>query len=145
MKTVQVPLDSRETTFCKWQEGAKKDIERSFSQLQGAFPVVYNPMRAMSLKRVSNIVITCVILHNMRIEEYISGVGCKYKADDGIEMVQYEDPFINVRKIDEDEVEGSEEKEKPQWVEEYMAVWNKLTNCVEHKRLQDAVIDHLNT
>ena len=72
LKTVQVPLDSKEVTFSKWQEGARKDIERACAQLQGAFPVVHNPMRAMSLKRVSNIVIICIIWHNMRIEEYIS-------------------------------------------------------------------------
>ncbi|MFO0007223.1 MAG: hypothetical protein ACK559_39525, partial [bacterium] len=31
LKTVQVPLDSRESTFSQWQEGARKDIERSFT------------------------------------------------------------------------------------------------------------------
>jgi predicted nucleic-acid-binding Zn-ribbon protein len=145
LKTVQIPLDSKETAFSKWQEGARKDIERSFSQLTGAFPVVYNPMRAMSLKRVSSIVITCVILHNMRVEEYVSGEGNKYKADDGIDMEQYDDPLIAVSENDEEATRARNENARRVWLQEYMAAWNKLTNLEEHKRLQNAVIDYMFT
>jgi hypothetical protein len=145
LKTVQVPLDSKEVTFSKWQAGARKDIERSFSQLQGVFPVVYNPMRAMKLKRVSNIVITCVILHNMRIENYTSGEGNKYKPDDGIEMEQFKDPFIITRDVDEEDDRTRNEKHSKHWLEGYMEAWNKLTDFGEHKRQQNAIIDHINS
>ena len=145
LKTLQVPLDSKEVSFSKWQEGARKDIERSFSQLQGAFPVVYNPMRAMKLNRVSNIVITCVILHNMRIENYISGEGNKYKPDDGIDIEQFKDPFIITRDVDKEDDRTRNEKHSKHWLEGYMEAWNKLTDFGEHKRLQNAIIEHINS
>ena len=49
-------------------------------------------MHTMKKTRISNIVLTCIILHNMRIEEYISGDG-KYKPDDGIAVEPMNDSF----------------------------------------------------
>jgi hypothetical protein len=97
------------------------------------------------LKRVSNIVITCVILHNMRVEEYVSGEGNKYKADDGIEMEQYDDPFISTIDNDPGVATTRNENARKVWLDEYMAEWNKLTNVEEHRRLQQAIIEHVSS
>ena len=98
------------------QEGSRKDIERGFGQLQGAFRIVANPIQAMKLPRVSNIVLTCVILHNMRVEEYVSGRNNKYKPDDGIDVEpldEYSDPSRTNTEHGERIEEG---KKRCQWM-----------------------------
>jgi hypothetical protein len=48
-----------------------------------------------------------------------------------------------------DEEEGDQtrnnETERSTWLGDYMEAWNNLTDSVEHRRLQNAVIEHMNT
>ena len=145
LKTIPAPMQPRQISFAKWQEGSRKDIERAFGQLQGAFRIVANPIHAMKLTRVSNIVLTCVVLHNMRVEEYVSGRNKDYTPDDGIDVEPLDESFLGYGGKNADESPIEEELDDNGWLQGYIEEWNKLTNHFEHKRLQDAVVEQVNS
>ena len=58
---------TRETQgVCKGQEAKRKDEERA---LQARFNIVRRPARSWSMKILQKIMTTCVILHNMIVED----------------------------------------------------------------------------
>jgi len=89
VKTIQYPITPIQTNFSGWQESCRKDIERSFGVLRKSFKVLRNGIETQTLRKICNIVCACTILHNMRVEERVSGVGNAYSPDDGI--YPYED------------------------------------------------------
>ena len=55
--------------FTKCQEGARKDVERGFGVLQARWEIVKNPVRQWNLETISNIMMACIIMYNMIIED----------------------------------------------------------------------------
>jgi hypothetical protein len=55
--------------FARFQEGARKDVERAFGVLQSRFSIVRRPARLWKRKSVGRIMLACVILHNMIVED----------------------------------------------------------------------------
>ncbi|XP_045827958.1 uncharacterized protein LOC123919946 [Trifolium pratense] len=55
--------------FAQHQEGARKDIERAFGVLQSRFAIIRNPARSWHLDALKRIMDTCIILHNMIVED----------------------------------------------------------------------------
>jgi len=51
------------------QEGARKDVERAFGVLQARFEILKNPIRQWDLGTIEDIMMACIILHNMIIED----------------------------------------------------------------------------
>ncbi|XP_071681875.1 uncharacterized protein [Lolium perenne] len=69
VKTIREPENRAEAEFAKAQEAARKDIERAFSVLQARFAIVRGPARFWDMDTLKDIMTTCVILHNMIIED----------------------------------------------------------------------------
>jgi hypothetical protein len=61
----------------KWQESARKDIERAFGALQNKFQAIAYPIYFMDLRCVSNMAVCCLIMHNMGIQESYEELHCK--------------------------------------------------------------------
>jgi hypothetical protein len=55
--------------FAKMQEAAQKDLERAFGVLQAQFAIVAWPALTWSLQKLHLIMTTCIILHNMIVED----------------------------------------------------------------------------
>ena len=55
--------------FTKCQEGVRKDVERAFGVLQARWEIVKNPVRQWDLDTISNIMMACIIMHNMILED----------------------------------------------------------------------------
>jgi hypothetical protein len=51
--------------FARMQEATWKDVERGFSVIQAWWAIVYHPARTWSLKTMHEVMICCVIMHNM--------------------------------------------------------------------------------
>jgi hypothetical protein len=51
------------------QEATRKDVERGFDVLQARWEVVRHPARTWSLKTMHEVMICCVIMHNMIVED----------------------------------------------------------------------------
>ncbi|POM63486.1 LOW QUALITY PROTEIN: Uncharacterized protein PHPALM_21103 [Phytophthora palmivora] len=55
--------------FASYQEAARKDVERAFSVLRSRFSIVTGPARFWKKEYLTAIMKTCVILHNMIVED----------------------------------------------------------------------------
>ncbi|XP_013633068.1 PREDICTED: uncharacterized protein LOC106338697 [Brassica oleracea var. oleracea] len=55
------------------QESVRKDVERAFGVLQSRFAIVKNPMKLWDKEKIGRIMRTCVILHNMIVENERDG------------------------------------------------------------------------
>ena len=68
---VKAVLEPRnhEWKFTKWQEAARKDIERAFGVLQRRWQCVARPIYLMELKHIRNMVTSALILHNMGVSD----------------------------------------------------------------------------
>jgi hypothetical protein len=50
-------------------EAARKYVERTFGVLQSRWVIVRHPFRTWSAQRMWEVMITCVIMHNMIVQE----------------------------------------------------------------------------
>jgi hypothetical protein len=69
MKSITLPQTDKDKLFAEHQEGARKDVERAFGVLQSRFAIVRRPARLWKRKSVGRIMLACVILHNMIVED----------------------------------------------------------------------------
>jgi hypothetical protein len=70
VKTIHVPQgNKRFFFFAKTQESTRKDVERAFGVLQARFAIVRGPARSFDHEMLKNIMIACIILHNMIVED----------------------------------------------------------------------------
>lgn len=61
--------------FAQKQEAFRKDIERAFGILVKKFHIIARPIRYWREETIRNLLYTCVILHNMVVEERIAELG----------------------------------------------------------------------
>jgi hypothetical protein len=68
------PVEREEDCLTRWQEeSTRKDIERAFGVLQCKWKVLSFPIQAIDRKGISNMMATCVILHNMCVSDRVMG------------------------------------------------------------------------
>ena len=70
--SIKQPNDPLAATYAKWQEGARKDVERAFGVLQRKFQVLRKPLENWFLEDITNIVLSCIVLHNMMVEHRLA-------------------------------------------------------------------------
>ncbi|GKC59286.1 ALP1-like protein [Tanacetum coccineum] len=75
---------------CKWvrhqpvilsesfHEAARKDVERAFGVLKSKWKLIKYPARGMSRRRLSDVMYTCIILHNMIIHDNGEAISPNY-------------------------------------------------------------------
>jgi hypothetical protein len=69
MQTIHAPQDEKRAHHSKMQESTWKDVERYFGVLQSRFGTIANPCRLWSIEAMKDVMLACVILHNMIIED----------------------------------------------------------------------------
>ncbi|CAN1323311.1 hypothetical protein LINPERPRIM_LOCUS32685 [Linum perenne] len=84
VKTFSNPGTQEKRLFAKYQEAYRKDVERAFGILQERWAIVRGPSRLWDVQSLGEIMLTCIILHNMIVEEQRSVGG-----DDSIGRVEY--------------------------------------------------------
>ncbi|KAL6557450.1 hypothetical protein OROMI_017800 [Orobanche minor] len=72
IQSISSPYTEKERTFDKFQESARKDVERAFGVLQSRWSIVKGLARMWNIQDLGNIMKTCIILHNMIIESETS-------------------------------------------------------------------------
>ena len=63
------------------QEAARKDVERCFGVLQARFAIVNGPSRFWNAADMKCIMKTCIILHNMIVEDKRDDMALDYEYD----------------------------------------------------------------
>jgi hypothetical protein len=121
VKTIQNPEGRAEAEFAKAQEAARKDIERAFGVLQVRFAIVRCPSHFWDNGTLHDIMTTCVILHNMIIDDekhlnlafFFDNIGICVKPSKNIkskhflkhsETLRTEPPTSSSRKISFDSI-----------------------------------------
>ncbi|XP_024195999.1 uncharacterized protein LOC112199182 [Rosa chinensis] len=61
--------DAAEQHFTRMQEAYRKDVERAFGILQARWAIIRGPARGWSKENLQYIMMTCIILHNMIVED----------------------------------------------------------------------------
>ncbi|XP_056842126.1 uncharacterized protein LOC130495088 [Raphanus sativus] len=73
IQSIPLPQGPKAVLFAQRQEGTRKDIERAFGVLQARFAIVKNPVLFWDKDKIWNIMMACIILHNMIVEDERSG------------------------------------------------------------------------
>ncbi|XP_071688126.1 protein ALP1-like [Rutidosis leptorrhynchoides] len=69
MKAYSTPTDEPRAKFKRFQESARKDVERTFGILQGRFHILQMAGRPHTVNKLRRILYRCALLHNMIVED----------------------------------------------------------------------------
>ncbi|KAM2643634.1 hypothetical protein EV1_017425 [Malus domestica] len=69
VKTVARLQSAKEKHFASCQEGCRKDVERCFGILQARWAIVRGAAIMFDVESLRSIMMTCIILHNMIVED----------------------------------------------------------------------------
>lgn len=130
MKTITNPQNAKQKYFAECQESARKDVERCFGILQSCWQILVHPCRIWDEESIRNIILTCIVLHNMRI---------KYKTadmmDDFAEMESEE--------ISEREAEFVPADDLPRPFDQICQERSNLRDSTRYFEQRNIVMDHL--
>ncbi|KAK2659762.1 hypothetical protein Ddye_006295 [Dipteronia dyeriana] len=75
IQTISQPISIKEKKIDERQEAVRKEVERAFGVLQSRWHIIKGPASIWNAKDLGKIMKTCIILHNMIIEnEYHEGI-----------------------------------------------------------------------
>ena len=83
VQTFKDPMHPKKAQFKEQQQFCRKDVERAFSILQAQFAIVAGPARFWDSTYLHLIMMTCVILHNMIVEDELRDPGWPLEYDPG--------------------------------------------------------------
>jgi hypothetical protein len=69
VKSISCVKSNKQSVFASQQEKCRKDIERFFGVLVAKWKILHNAARLWSQRDLNTIVLACVILHNMVVED----------------------------------------------------------------------------
>ncbi|KAI3508277.1 hypothetical protein L1887_23283 [Cichorium endivia] len=69
VKPLSCPVDPKRVKYKVAQERARKDIERAFGALKKRWHILGKPGRPRDKEKLASIMYTCIILHNMILED----------------------------------------------------------------------------
>ncbi|XP_008229043.1 PREDICTED: uncharacterized protein LOC103328432 [Prunus mume] len=81
VKSIPHPRSHKEIFFAAYQEGYRKDVERCFGILQARWVIIKGAARLFDEEVLRSIMMTCIILHNMIVEDEYD-----YDADEVYEL-----------------------------------------------------------
>ncbi|XP_042436865.1 uncharacterized protein LOC122022815 [Zingiber officinale] len=87
VKAFPCPEDPKRKLFKERQESVRKDVKRAFGVLQSRWAIVRGPARYWYRKKLKQIMLACIILHNMIVEDE-GGHVTNWYNDEGDEPAQ---------------------------------------------------------
>ena len=148
VKTINEPLCRKTKRYAKWQEASRKDIERAFGVLQALWQWTAQLILAHNLQDIGKRGATCIILHNMIVEDrimtgrrttpYKPSMGLLHKDEYNVEDVKQPNDLAAVQGSPTPplNIGNGEDLEN--------CDWEGLIDEVEHQRLHKALIDSFN-
>ncbi|XP_057796931.1 uncharacterized protein LOC131012963 [Salvia miltiorrhiza] len=125
VQTIHEPRTAKKKHFATRQESCRKDVERAFGVLQSRFAIVANPARFWQKKHLELIMKSCIIMHNMIIED---------ERD-------LSAPIQEMREVPTPDVETVPNEARQ--FQEFLARYRSIKDKSAHLALRDALVDHL--
>ncbi|CAL9018664.1 unnamed protein product [Prunus brigantina] len=69
VKSIPNPRSQKQKLFATYQKGYRKDVERCFGILQARWLIIRGTARMFDKEILISIMMTCIILHNMIVED----------------------------------------------------------------------------
>jgi hypothetical protein len=91
VKTIPLPYSEKHKLFAKFQEAARKDVERDFGVLQARFAIVREPARFWKEETLAYTMYAYIILHNMIVEDERDSYVVQWHTNDEEYNIQDED------------------------------------------------------
>ena len=107
------------------QEACRKDVERAFGVLQSRFAIIKGPTRYWEKPVLHDIISTCIIMHNMIIED---------EYDTHMSIVD-----LNVMSVSEVDMIV----DKTEQFQRFLARHKRIKEKKAHYALRNALIEHL--
>jgi hypothetical protein len=123
MKTIPEPWGNKKKYFTKAQEAYRKDVERAFSVLQSHFAIVRGLARLWNEDSLGNIMMSCIIMHNMIVE-----------------VESEEDNDFNYDQMGERVTMSHDDAPE---LDAFIANYHKIKDKETHTHLQEDLIEHL--
>ncbi|XP_057808839.1 protein ALP1-like [Salvia miltiorrhiza] len=128
IKSFQFPNDEKKRMFKLMQEAVRNDVERAFGVLQARWGIIKGSSRLWKQEHMSAIMFTCIILHNMIIDDERE-TGATFDGDGGEGSSSLPQTQFN--------------SEAPPEFAAYMAQSASLKDSRLHARLRDDLVDHI--
>ncbi|XP_056847332.1 uncharacterized protein LOC108835760 [Raphanus sativus] len=132
IQSIPLPQGPKAVLFAQRQEGTRKDIERAFGVLQARFAIVKNPVLFWDKDKIWNIMMACIILHNMIVEDERSG----YTLENNAEFTQGEDNRTS--HVDHTFYTGA-----PKSFANQMDVETSIRDTQMHQHLKNNLVEHI--
>ncbi|CAH9107624.1 unnamed protein product [Cuscuta europaea] len=132
MKMISHPDTPKKKLFASMQETFRKDVERAFGILQARWAIVRGPVRLHDIRTLCDIMMACIIMHNMIVED-------EYEEKD-------EEPTQQDYREDYDYIGGIVElnlNHDGPTLSEYMMCHNRIRDFLVHTSLKSDLINHL--
>ena len=126
VKTISAPQGNKRKHFAQMQESARKDVERAFGVLQARFTIVRGPARFWDIETLKHIMLACIIMHNMIIEDErdMQDIDYDYETHDETPSIQISREHTNTMK-------------------EFMEFHHRIRDKSAHIQLQNDLVEHL--
>ncbi|XP_070672024.1 uncharacterized protein [Malus domestica] len=140
VQAIPNPRNDAEELFTLHQEAYQKDVERAFGILQARWKIISKPARVWSRENLDSIMMSCIILHNMIVQDdrdgYIDG-----ESDD-----DQEDPnrsrMARTKIYDEPNLPFNP-RTGSIFIDEYMRRYKMIRSRATNKYLQQNLVAHL--
>jgi len=80
-KPLSVPIDDDKALFSLWQEAKQKDVRRFFGIFKKKFNLFNNPIKLFYVSDILHTCYSCLILHNMAVQEHAALDDGTYEND----------------------------------------------------------------
>nr|XP_045088218.1 uncharacterized protein LOC120972788 [Aegilops tauschii subsp. strangulata] len=124
VKTISSPQGEKRKRFAQMQESVRKDVERAFGVLQSRWGIVQNPALSWDEGKFWEVMTTCVIMHNMIVED---------ERDDRIFDQGFDYQGENVEPL----------HQEPATFEQFVQFHRELRDWHTHLDLQNDLVEHV--
>ncbi|XP_070669159.1 protein ANTAGONIST OF LIKE HETEROCHROMATIN PROTEIN 1-like [Malus domestica] len=141
VKSFSHPDSAKKKLFLQRQESYRKDVERAFGILQARWAIVRGPARFWQPKDLHSIMMTCIILHNMIVEdEYIE---FEEDSDEDVDDDQPTHARVIARDVEYLAPTTYETRHDRVTLGEYMRRLNRIQAPQIHDTLRKDLVEHV--
>lgn len=140
IQTITNPVGEASQLFARYQESYRKDVERAFGILRARWEILKKPARGWKANDLGYIMKTCIILHNMIIEDE-RPENEDDESDDDIDHVQ-ERISRAVARYDTEPYDGGQSYQ-PILLEQRLSRVRLIRSTTLHQQLKNDLVQHL--